>query len=303
MTLIKRFFIKPFRWAIVYSVLLISCFGYVLSDTFIIPKNMIVVTEKAKISAPKAVSEQSEAVATDKSYEDDNIKLSIETIRKYDSTIYVADIQVSDISYLKTAFASNTYGRNIKAPTSEIAEENKAIFAINGDFYGFRNQGFVLRNGIAYRDSAREAGDDQALVIDEKGNFSVIEENKVALDSLSNIWQIMSFGPALLIDGDVVVDSNSEVSRAMNSNPRTAIGQISPLHYIVIVSDGRTNVSKGLSLFELANEFKEKGCEVAYNLDGGGSSTMYFNGKVINNPTDGRSVSEREVSDIVYFGY
>jgi exopolysaccharide biosynthesis protein len=113
----------------------------------------------------------------------------------------------------------------------------------------------------------------------------------------------MSFGPALLIDGDVAVDSNSEVSRSMNSNPRTAIGQISPLHYIVIVSDGRTDASKGLSLLELANEFKERGCEVAYNLDGGGSSTMYFNGKVINNPTDGRSISEREVSDIVYIGY
>jgi exopolysaccharide biosynthesis protein len=78
---------------------------------------------------------------------------------------------------------------------------------------------------------------------------------------------------------------------------------ISPLHYIIIVSDGRTDESAGLSLLNLASIFKEKGCTVAYNLDGGGSSTMYFNGKVVNVPTDGRGVEEREVSDIVYFGY
>ena len=89
----------------------------------------------------------------------------------------------------------------------------------------------------------------------------------------------------------------------MTSNPRTAIGQISELHYVVIVSDGRTSESTGLSLLELAQEFKDRGCTTAYNLDGGGSSTMYFNGEIVNNPTDGKSSGEREVSDIVYFGY
>jgi exopolysaccharide biosynthesis protein len=78
---------------------------------------------------------------------------------------------------------------------------------------------------------------------------------------------------------------------------------ISPLHYIIIVSDGRTYESAGLSLLELAQVFEDKGCTTAYNLDGGGSSTMYFNGKIVNNPTDGRKMGEREVSDIVYIGY
>jgi exopolysaccharide biosynthesis protein len=75
------------------------------------------------------------------------------------------------------------------------------------------------------------------------------------------------------------------------------------LHYIVVVSDGRTDASQGLSLLELAQVLKDKGCTVAYNLDGGGSSTMYFNGKVVNNPTDGKNMGEREVCDIVYIGY
>ena len=83
----------------------------------------------------------------------------------------------------------------------------------------------------------------------------------------------------------------------MNSNPRTAIGQISPLHYLFVVSDGRTGESAGLSLLELAQIMQERGCAVAYNLDGGGSSTMWFNGAIVNKPTDKRQdnfTEERE---------
>lgn len=90
----------------------------------------------------------------------------------------------------------------------------------------------------------------------------------------------------------------------MASNPRTAIGIIDNLHYVFVVSDGRTEESEGLSLLELAEFMDGLGVETAYNLDGGGSSTMYFNGEVMNTPTtNGRSIKERSVSDIVYIGY
>jgi exopolysaccharide biosynthesis protein len=250
---------------------------------------------------------QTKATATvsKDSYEDENIKISIETVRKYDTTFYVADIQVSDASYLKTALADNTFGRNIKETTSDTAEANSAIFAINGDYYGFRDDGYVLRNGTVYRDTARSSNSNEDLVIDKNGDFSIISEDETSLDSLDtdNVWQILSFGPALVEDGKIAVDSSSEVSQSQRSNPRTAIGQISKLHYIVIVSDGRTSESEGLSLLELAQEFASRDCTTAYNLDGGGSSTMYLNGNIINNPTDGRSSGERKVSDIVYIGY
>ena len=105
-------------------------------------------------------------------------------------------------------------------------------------------------------------------------------------------------------NGQSVIDEGDEVGKAMVSNPRTAIGQVGPLHYIRIVSDGRTNESEGFSLKELSNILVDRGCITAYNLDGGGSSTMVFNGEVINNPTtNGKSIKEREVSDIVYIGY
>jgi exopolysaccharide biosynthesis protein len=94
------------------------------------------------------------------------------------------------------------------------------------------------------------------------------------------------------------------VGKAKASNPRTAIGVIDNLHYLFVVSDGRTSASEGLSLYQLANFMQSLNVKTAYNLDGGGSSTMYFNGTVINNPTtSGRHISERSVSDIVYIGY
>lgn len=300
-----KFFAKPYRWAVIISILLLCSSAYVLLDAFVIPKAVTQVKTEASTQTTGTSEAQTEAVVSDTAYKDNNIKITIQTVRKDDTTLYVADIKVSDASYLKTALADNSFGRNINATTSVMAKAHQAIFAINGDYYGFRNDGYVLRNGVLYRDTARNAGDDQALVIDKQGNLSIIHEHEVTADSLvsQGAWQVLSFGPALVENGEISVDSSSEVSQSMRSNPRTAIGQISALHYIVIVADGRSSESQGLSLLELAQEFAERGCTIAYNLDGGGSSTMYFNGQVINNPSDGRSTSEREVSDIVYIGY
>jgi len=100
------------------------------------------------------------------------------------------------------------------------------------------------------------------------------------------------------------VTSGEEVGKAMTSNPRTAIGQISDLHYVLVVADGRTDESAGLSLSEIAEFMQGLGVTTAYNLDGGGSSTMVFNGTAINNPTtNGNRIKERSVSDIVCIAY
>ena len=89
----------------------------------------------------------------------------------------------------------------------------------------------------------------------------------------------------------------------MASNPRTAIGVIDANHYVFVVSDGRTDESEGLSLSELAAFLQSLGVKTAYNLDGGGSSTLWYQGSVINNPTtSGNTIKERSVSDIVYIG-
>lgn len=232
-----KFFSKPYCWAVIFSLLLIGAVTFVLMDAFVIQKSLVVIASDSAAVTQESSITQSEPVITDTSYEDDNIKIAIETLRVDDSTVYVADIQVSDPAYLKTAFANDTYGRNVKAKTSEIAEAKNAIFAINGDYYGFRDTGYVLRNGAVYRDSSRVTGNDEDLVIDEAGNFSIISESQVSMASLSSngIQQILSFGPALVENSEIVVNSTSEVSQSMQSNPRTAIGQISERHYVVLI--------------------------------------------------------------------
>lgn len=215
-----------------------------------------------------------------------------------------ADIRITSAEYLKTALANAAYGKNVTDKTSDIAAENNAILAVNGDFYGSREKGYVLRNGVLYRDSAADSQED--LVIYRDGSFEVITEQSVTADRLlaAGAEQILSFGPALVLDSRLSVTQDEEVGKAMASNPRTAIGIVDELHYLFVVSDGRTEESKGLTLYELAEFMWSMGVKTAYNLDGGGSSAMYFNGEIINHPTtDGRSIRERSVSDIVYIGY
>ena len=244
------------------------------------------------------------ATVTDTSYSDRNITITITTYRENDTNIYVADVQLASLDSLKAAFASNTYGKNVTATTSAIADSVNAILAINGDFYGAQETGYVIRNGVLYRSTSAGSGQED-LVIYNDGTFGIIDEGETTAEELINsgAWQVLSFGPALVENGQVSVSSNEEVGKAMASNPRTAIGIIDSLHYVFVVSDGRTSASTGLSLSELASFMTGLGVTCAYNLDGGGSSTMVFNGTVVNQPTtNGNTISERKVSDIVYIG-
>lgn len=266
------------------------------------------VSSTLKETEDKSSSENSEATYDDWSYTRDNLKINIEKVENGNGndkvTYYVADVQIQDTSNLYSAFAKNKFGRNIVETTSTIAEENDAIFAINGDYYGFREDGILIRNGVAYRDEAAREG----LAFYQDGTMKTYDETSTSAEELlsQGVIDTFSFGPALLEDGksitdfgNVKIDSNMGNSSIQKSNPRTGVGIISPNHYIFVVVDGRKEgYSKGMTLSELSNLFEELGCTEAYNLDGGGSSTMYFMGRVVNNPL-GKN-QEREISDILY---
>ena len=250
--------------------------------------------------------ESAAAVTTDNagnsdSYEDENIKVTYTQYTTNGTTIHVADVQLSSAEYLKTAFAQDTYGKNVTEATSSIAEAHDAVLAINGDYYGVQEKGYVIRNGVVYRD---KAGDSEVLCIYADGSMKIVDPSSVTAQELvdQGVWQAFSFGPGLVEDGEISVSLDSEVGRAKASNPRTAIGIIDDLHYVFVVSDGRTDDSEGVSLYELASFMEQLGVQTAYNLDGGGSSTMVFRNQIINNPTGGFGNREREVSDIVYIG-
>ena len=236
-------------------------------------------------------------------YQDENMTITLTEYQVDSTTVYAADIKLSSASFLKTALARSAYGKNVTETTSEMAESNNAVLAINGDYYGAQEKGYVLRNGVIYRNTAEKGQED--LVIYEDGSFEIILEEEITAEELleKGAVQILSFGPALITDGEISVTENDEVGRAKASNPRTAIGIIDDLHYVFVVSDGRTDESQGLTLYQLSQFMESLGADTAYNLDGGGSSSMVFQGVLVNNPTTtGNSIKERSVSDIVYIG-
>ena len=328
------------KWSIGYALALTGLTTYLLLDAFVIPnvyQKNVSLTESSQIqsmserenitdSEPAAEAtiadselttdnqpaasqttqgETENAPAESKQTQADSAitpaepQIEISTCRVNDTNVYVADILLPSVESLKSAFAQDTYGRKITATTSDTATENDALLAINGDFYGARERGYVIRNGVLYRDTPSNA---DVLCIYTDGRMEIVDpQEKSAQELLDNgAWQVFSFGPGLLEDGEILVDTNDEVGMAMASNPRTAIGMIEPNHYIFVVSDGRTSDNEGLSLYELADFMKNLGVATAYNLDGGGSSTMVYQGEIINTPSSGRHSRERSVSDIVY---
>ncbi len=308
MSKLTAFFRKPFAYAAVFGTLLTAANGYVLLKTFMIPTVEGYVTQSQNTSYYEEVASEApeNAESTETSYSDENIQISISTVRYNDTDVYIADVKVSSAAYLKTALANDTFGRNVTQKTSGIASAHNAILAVNGDYYGANSQGYVIKNGVIYRDTARRSTAYDDLVIYRDGSFGIINESEVTAQELldNGVVNLFAFGPALIQNGHIAISQNDEVGRAMANNPRTAIGIIDELHYVFVVSDGRTNESQGLSLYELAQVLQQYGCQTAYNLDGGGSSTMYFNGQVVNHPTtNGNRISERSVSDIVYIGY
>ncbi len=316
---------KKHWFAILFTLALFGFTAYLLADTFLIARAYTVVEQAPAASETvlQTIVEEDETVSliteaaaepaetpaavvpetSETTYRDENISVELSTYRIYDTTVYVADVQLASSDYLKTAFAESTYGRNVTDKTSSIADSVGAILAINGDYYGAQRAGYVIRNGVLYR-SASSGSED--LVIYRDGSFGVVSESEVTAEALleAGAWNVLSFGPALVQDGQIAVSVNDEVGKAMASNPRTAIGVVDELHYVFVVADGRTSESDGLSLYELAEVLQSLGAQTAYNLDGGGSSSMVFCGTLINNPTtNGKRTSERSVSDIVYIGY
>lgn len=296
---------------VVYVIVLVIFTVYMLLDTFVITKKLAVVSNQSgsvssssDSSGSNSSGQSGSVTKTSTAYEDDNIKIVLTDYRENDTDIHVADVTVSSSEYLKTAFAQSSYGRNVTEKTSDIAESVNAILAINGDYYGAQESGYVIRNGVIYRATAKSGNED--LVIYADGSFEIIDEDDITAEELleKGAQNVLAFGPALVEKGSVSVTESEEVGKAMASNPRTAIGIINENHYVFVVADGRTSDNEGLSLYELAEFMESLGVQTAYNLDGGGSSTMYFNGQIINKPTtNGSSIKERSVSDIVYIGY
>lgn len=231
-------------------------------------------------------------------------------INKYaeDNLVYwVADVYTENPEKdINTAWAGGSYeaSYNQRNKTSQLAYDNNAIFAVNGDSAGARKSGsdfenpIVIRNGILYHEDERDIGEmcalkkDGELVIFRPGELGGPQEMIDA--GVTDTWWF----DCTLVENGEIPHSLIEVEISLEKAPYTAIGQKDKNNFIFIVADGRgSNGSEGVTYTGMARLMQRYGAVTAYALDGGGSSTIYFDGMVLNKPSDG---SQRAISDIIY---
>jgi exopolysaccharide biosynthesis protein len=252
-------------------------------------------------------SSGTEYTASDTTYTSDSTSITITTVTGGSGnntvTYYVADLQLQPGNVIQAGLADGFQQRQVDY-TSSIAEANGAVLAINGDYCTARDTGVIIRNGVIYLNNPAREG----LALYQDGTMKVYDETEVSAEQLlaDGVYNTYSFGPALLVDGTIPagldeteIDDVGEEHTILGSQPRTGIGIIDANHFVFVVVDGRSNgYSRGMQLSELAQVFKDLRCTTAYNLDGGGSSAMYFMGDLVNHPL-GRE-RERGISDILY---
>lgn len=241
----------------------------------------------------------------DYSYTDETRQVVIDRFQSNGMTYLIADVQISDPKQLRAVIARENGGDSRQALTDIVAGQN-AVLAINGDDYGTHRYGTIIRNGQPLRAAQTTRN---MLIVDDNGDFSLRIDRKsekpkqLSADLMnSGTWQTFEFGPALIENGQKLEFSRAFdliSTKSSRREPRTAIGQIDTLHYAVIVADGRQEgYSIGMTLPELQDIFLSLGAKTALNLDGGGSTEMWFNGEIINRPSGG---IERKITDIICF--
>ena len=239
----------------------------------------------------------------DSGYLDDTISVRIQTMRAYDTKVFLTYVQIADATQLRTAPASaNTFTpekyRSKKIVNADIiAKRCKAVLAINGDYFIDRKEGCIVRNGVQLRST--DFGVFDCLIIDSEGDFHILktptQEEFEAFDG--EILHSFCFGPGLIIDGEMQTDYNAGTMGGTSKKAqRQVICQLGHLSYLIVSTHGpEQNGSKGLSLKQLQELLADLGVEQAYSLDGGSSTWLVLDDKKINHK------SKRGIADIIYF--
>ena len=241
-----------------------------------------------------------EIIQTENLYVSENVRVELINDRMFNSDVHIIDIYVRNIENLRTTFANgDEVFDGTRATVVDMAERVNAVAAINGDYCGFIQGGeyVVFRNGLYFYSNPTRA----VCVLYNDGTMKTFwkpynqtgDDFDLEAEMQAGAWQMWSFGPALL-DGeghalDLYYDPNQ---------PRSMIGYYEPGHYCFVTVEGRSNTNIGVTLTELASIAETLGCSVAFNLDGGGSSTLTFGGELVSigSPNEGL----REITDTIY---
>ena len=206
----------------------------------------------------------------------------------------------------------------VRVDATETAKKHNVVFAMNTDYYTYRvavnnnrHTGVVIRDGrILYDDPYTEKQVTNSmfpnldmLAFMPDGSLKVYHSwEKTAQEFIDEgVQTVYSFGPYLLLDGKV---SERAYANNENKNPRCAIGMVEPGHYVAIMCEGRLKRSAGVTISYLAKMMRAKGCQVAFNMDGGQTAVMVFMGKQLNQigAYDGGKTNSRPTSEVLGFG-
>ncbi|MBE0601037.1 MAG: phosphodiester glycosidase family protein, partial [Firmicutes bacterium] len=237
-------------------------------------------------------------------YQDKTIIVEVTEEQAYGSTFHVATVKIATPSQLRTAVSSNKSERD---PIEYFSRGMNAVLLINGDFYTRTSSGngYVVRQSEVFRWKPSPSTD--LLLIDENSDFHIIRhtgdknDEEDAVNAFLEQHQMINafyFGPALVVDGELMEMPDSYFIGLDGEDPRTAIGQLAPLTYVVVTVDGRIDGSPGVSVKQLGEYMYGLGCTQAYALDGGNSSIMVLNHEMLSNKG---GYATRGLSDVIYF--
>lgn len=232
-------------------------------------------------------------------YQDPTLHVVLEQGRKDNCDYWLARVKIGHASQLRTAAASG-FQNDFTTKGIYMARRQNAVLAIDGDYYSYYPYGIVLRQGVLYRDKLRKERD--VLAIDEDGDFHIFfvpDKGEVpAVYKGKKLIDAFHFGPALVVDGEIgSLDASYWLAPELKRQ-RMCIAQTGPLEYMALCCAGPQRGSEGMDLLQFAQLAKELGAVTAYNLDGGDSTMLIFNGQKIN---DKDNQNTRDISDIIYF--
>ena len=234
-------------------------------------------------------------------YTSENLTIYIRQTTKYGQVHYVADLYLrnNEKAYSGFAYQASPMDKVSELPHI-IARRYDAVFALTGDYlcHHANPKGVMIRDGKVYYDKK----DADVLTVLPSGEMEVYEKGTITADELTEkgVADSLSFGPIFLLNGEATSECTTHFLKP--ANVRTAIGKISNGHYIAVVSIGK------FTFTQLAQLFKDYGCEWGYNLDGGHSASMVIMGEQVNPHsmqalwTGATPVRQRPLPDLLLFG-
>lgn len=230
----------------------------------------------------------------------DSIFVSVQQKYTESGEYFLTHIIVNDpSSQVKGGLSNDSWGGYREYPTTYAGRTGAAV-TTNGSYFSYDSgqpvcAGCFIKGGKILKDGVTNG---KEICLDNTGKFYTpsagISASTLLASGVKDIWGTAD--PLLIQDGQKVDLANQQKINNTYYN-RTAIGMVQPGEYYMITA-GTAQYKNGLSFAELQSIFANLGCTYARSMDGGGSSSLVVNGKLLNTPAQ---YDERPVVDFLSF--